>query len=71
LQQNLEQANDENSALSSKLAENDITIDKLNKNASKYEAEKACLLSVINVLKADLSSTIYVKKMYVTPPPLL
>lgn len=66
-QERIKQLNNENIALTSELSESNIMIDKLNKNADKFESNKSDLLEIIKTLENDLHSPIYVKKLYVTP----
>jgi hypothetical protein len=67
LQKQIKHLNNENSSIMLELSESNIKIDKLNRNVDKFESNKSGYLEVIDELRADLNSSIYVKKFYVTP----
>jgi hypothetical protein len=67
LQKQIKHLNNENSSIMLELSESNIKIDKLNRNVDKFESNKSGYLEVIDELRDDLNSSIYVKKFYVTP----
>lgn len=67
LQKQIKHLNNENSSIMLELSESNIEIDKLNRNVDKFESNKSGYLEVIDELRDDLNSSIYVKKFYVTP----
>jgi hypothetical protein len=67
LQKQIKHLNNENSSIMLELSESNIKIDKLSRNVDKFESNKSGYLEVIDELRADLNSSIYVKKFYVTP----
>lgn len=67
LQQQLDETGQQSVAQSTQVAELTQRLESINQEASKVAGQKEALLAIIETLKQDITSPVYLKKIYVTP----